>query len=83
LFERTVNVDTPLTTNQLLTLQSYMKTVGAQFLHRVDAFAAVDLQENTSVQPGEVADIRAGLQCYLFVEPTTDSSPLRDAIEFN
>jgi hypothetical protein len=83
LFERTVNVDTPLTTNQLLTLQSYMKTVGAQFLHRVDAFAAVDLQENTVVQPGEVADIRAGLQCYLFVEPAADSSPLRDAIEFN
>jgi Family of unknown function (DUF6502) len=83
LFERTVNVDTPLTTKQLLSLQSYMKTVGAQFLHRVDAFAAVDLQENVGVQPGEVADIRAGLQCYLFVEPVSDSSPLRDAIEFN
>ena len=83
LFERTVNVDTPLTSDQLLALQSYMKTVGAQFLHRVDAFAAVDLQENVTVKPGEVADIRAGLQCYLFVEPVADSSPLRDAIEFN
>lgn len=83
LFERTVNVDTPLTADQLLALQSYMKTVGAQFLHRVDAFAAVDLQENVAVKPGEVTDIRAGLQCYLFVEPVADSSPLRDAIEFN
>ena len=83
LFERTVNVDTPLTINQLLALQSYMKTVGAQFLHRVDAFSAVDLQENVAVGPGEVADIRAGLQCYLFVEPVADSSPLRDSIEFN
>jgi len=83
LFERTVNVDTPLTSDQLLALQSYMKTVGAQFLHRVDAFAAVDLQENVTVKPGEVTDIRAGLQCYLFVEPVADSSPLRDAIEFN
>lgn len=83
LFERTVNVDTPLTSDQLLALQLYMKTVGAQFLHRVDAFAAVDLQENVTVKPGEVTDIRAGLQCYLFVEPVADSSPLRDAIEFN
>ena len=83
LFERTVNVDTPSTSDQLLALQSYMKTVGAQFLHRVDAFAAVDLQENVTVKPGEVTDIRAGLQCYLFVEPVADSSPLRDAIEFN
>lgn len=83
LFERTVNVDTPLTINQLLALQSYMKTVGAQFLHRVDAFGAVDLQENVPVRPGEVPDIRAGLQCYLFIEPVADSSPLRDAIEFN
>jgi hypothetical protein len=83
LFERTVNIDSPLTANQLLTMQLYMKTVGAQFLHRVDAFAAVDLQEKTAVQPGEVPDIRAGLQCYLFVEPVADSSPLRDAIEFN
>jgi hypothetical protein len=83
LFERTVNVDTPLTSDQLLALQSYMKTVGGQFLHRVDAFAAVDLQENVTVKPGEVTDIRAGLQCYLFVEPVADSSPLRDAIEFN
>ena len=83
LFERTVNVDSPLTFNQLLELQSFMKTVGAQFLQRVDAFAAVDLQEKMGVQPGEVANIRAGLQCYLFVEPDADASPLRDAIEFN
>jgi hypothetical protein len=83
LFERTVNVDTPLTEDQLLGLQAYMKTTGAQFLHRVDAFSAIDLQENVPVQPGEVPSIRAGLQCYLFVEPVADSSPLRDSIEFN
>jgi hypothetical protein len=83
LFERTVNVDTSLTEKQLLALQSYMKTTGAQFLQRVDTFAAVDLQEQVAVQPGEVADIRAGLQCYLFVEPTVDTSPLRNAIEFD
>ena len=59
-----------------------MKTTGAQFLQRVDTFAAVDLQEQVAVQPGEVADIRAGLQCYLFVEPKADTTPLRDAIEF-
>jgi hypothetical protein len=59
-----------------------MKTVGAQFLQRVDTFAAVDLQEQMPVKRGEIADIRAGLQCYLFVEPVADSSPLRDAIEF-
>jgi len=83
LFERTVNVDTSLTEKQLLALQSYMKTTGAQFLQRVDTFAAVDLQEQVAVQPGEVADIRAGLQCYLFVEPMADTAPLRDAIEFD
>lgn len=83
LFERTVSVDDPLTNNQLNELQAYMKTFGAQFLHRVDAFAAVDLQEKMGVKPGEVADIRAGLQCYLFIEPKVDTSPLRDAIEFN
>lgn len=82
LFERTVNVDAPLTAKQLLALQSYMKTVGAQFLQRVDTFSAVDLQEQMGAQPGEVADIRAGLQCYLFVEPNADTTPLRDAIEF-
>jgi hypothetical protein len=82
LFERTVNVDTPLTAKQLLALQSYMKTVGAQFLQRVDTFSAVDLHEQMGAQPGEVADIRAGLQCYLFVEPKADTTPLRDAIEF-
>ncbi len=83
LFERTVNVDTPLTAKQLLAMQSYMKTVGAQFLQRVDTFAAVDLQEQVGAQPGELADIRAGLQCYLFVEPTADTSPVRDAIKFD
>jgi hypothetical protein len=82
LFERTVSVDTALTNSQLLALQAYMKTVGAQFLQRVDAFAAIDLQEKMGVQPGEVADIRAGLQCFLFVERVADSQQLRDAIDF-
>jgi uncharacterized protein DUF6502 len=83
LFERTVSVDAPLSNSQLLALQGYMKTVGAQFLQRVDAFAAIDLQEQMGIQPGEVANIRAGLQCFLFVEPPTDATPLRDAIEFS
>jgi hypothetical protein len=82
LFERTVSVDALLSNAQLLALQSYMKTVGAQFLQRVDTFAAIDLQEKMGVQPGEVANIRAGLQCFLFVEPVSDSTRLRDAIEF-
>jgi hypothetical protein len=82
LFERTVTVDAPLSKSQLLELQAYMKTVGAQFLQRVDAFAAIDLREKMSVQPGEVADINVGLQCFLFVEHPADSTPLRDAIEF-
>jgi hypothetical protein len=83
LFERTMNVDALLTSEQLLELQSYLKVVGAQFLHRVDAFAAIDLQEKLGVRPGDVANIRAGLQCFLFVEPAADTTRLRDAIEFN
>jgi hypothetical protein len=82
LFERTVTVDSPLSKSQLLELQAYMKTVGAQFLQRVDAFAAIDLREKMAVQPGEVADINVGLQCFLFVEHPADSTPLRDVIEF-
>lgn len=83
LFERTMIVDAPLTRVQLLELQSYMKVVGAQFLQRVDAFAAVDLQEKMPPSPGEIADIRAGLQCFLYVEPDSDDTRLRDAIDFN
>jgi len=81
LFERTMIVDTPLTDAQLLDLQGYLKVVGGQFLQRVDTFAAVDLQ-NMGVRPGDVADIRAGLQCYLYVESVPDDTKLRDAIEF-
>ncbi len=83
LFERTVSVDTPLSARQLLELQAYMKTVGAQFLQRVDAFAAIDLQEKMGVSPGELANIRAGLQCFLFVERAADPIPLRDSIDFS
>jgi hypothetical protein len=81
LFERTMIVDAPLTSAQLLELQGYLKVVGGQFLQRVDTFAAVDLQ-NMGVKAGEVADIRAGLQCFLYVESAPDDTKLRDAIEF-
>jgi hypothetical protein len=81
LFERTMIVDAPLTNAQLLELQAYLKVFGGQFLQRVDTFAAVDLQEKMGVRPGEVADIRAGLQCFLFVESPPEDSRLRDAIE--
>jgi len=81
LFERTMIVDTPLTSSQLLELQGYLKVVGGQFLQRVDTFAAVDLQ-NMGVKAGDVADIRAGLQCFLYVESPPDETKLRDAIEF-
>jgi hypothetical protein len=82
LFERTMIVDAPLTSAQLLELQSHLKVVAGQFLQRVDTFAAVDLQEKMGVRPGEVANIRAGLQCFLYVESPPDETRLRDAIEF-
>jgi Family of unknown function (DUF6502) len=82
LFERTMIVDAPLTKVQLLELQAHLKVVGGQFLQRIDTFAAVDLQEKMGVKPGEIADIRAGLQCFLYVESATDDTRLRDAIEF-
>jgi hypothetical protein len=34
------------------------------------------------VKAGDVADIRAGLQCFLYVESPPDETKLRDAIEF-
>jgi hypothetical protein len=40
------------------------------------------LQEKMGIKPGEVADIRAGLQCFLYVESAPDDTKLRDAIEF-
>jgi Family of unknown function (DUF6502) len=82
-FERTVSVDSPLTSAQLVALQSHLKVVGGQFLQRLDSFAAVDLRKDVDTQPGEVADIRAGLQCFLYVEPTPDETRLRDAIKFD
>lgn len=81
LFERTMIVDAPLTGPQLLELQAYLKVFGGQFLHRVDAFAAIDLQEKMQPKPGEVADIRAGVQCFLYVEAPPDQTRLRDAID--
>jgi hypothetical protein len=82
-FERTMIVDAPLTSSQFVALQSYLKVFGGQFLQRLDTFAAVDLQEKMRSQPAEVADIRAGLQCFLYVEPAPDGMPLRDAIDLN
>ena len=58
------------------------RLLGASFYSRVDAFGAIDLHEKMTVRPGEVANISAGLQCYLFVEPVADATRLRDAIEF-
>jgi len=83
LFERTVVVHSLLSKPQLLELQSYMKTVGGQFLQRVDAFTSVELQERVELKPGDNAEIRAGLQCFLYVEPFPDDVRLRDAIEFS
>jgi hypothetical protein len=82
LFERTMIVDAPLTTGQLRELQGYLQLFGGQFLQRVDTFAAVDLQEKMGFKAGEAADIRAGLQCFLYVESTPDNTRLRDVIEF-
>jgi hypothetical protein len=83
LFERTMIVDSPLTEAQLRELQGHLKVVGGQFLQRIDKFAAVDLHEKMGIKPGEVADIRAGLQCFLYVESDPDNTPLRDAIDFS
>ncbi|HEX4241647.1 MAG TPA: DUF6502 family protein [Steroidobacteraceae bacterium] len=83
LFERTMIVDAPLTAPQLAELHSYLKVVGGQFLQRVDTFAAVDLQEKVGTRQGELPDIRAGLQCFLYVEAQPDTTKLRDAIEFS
>jgi hypothetical protein len=83
LFERTMFVHEPLASYQLLELQAYLKVFGGQFLQRVDAFAAVDLQEKMALKQGDVAEIRAGLQCFLYVEPAPDTTRLRDVIEFS
>jgi len=83
LFERTMVVDSSLTKKQLLGLQAYLKVAGGQFLQRVDTFAAVDLQEQFILEPEDVADIRAGLQCFMYIEQDSDDSKLRDVIDFN
>ena len=83
LFERTMIVDSPLTQAQLLAFQSHLKTAGAQFLQRVDRFAAIDLHENMVPPPGATADIRVGLQCFMYLEPDVDDRRLRDLIELD
>ncbi len=83
LFERTMVVDSPLTVRQFAALQEHLKVVGAQFLHRVDTFAAVDLQEKMAPSPGERADIHAGLQCFLYVEPELDQRRLSEVVDLD
>ena len=83
LFERTMVVDAPLSRAQLLELQAHVNIVGGQFLQRIDAFAAIDLREKAPVKSNEAADIRAGLQCFLFVEAPADNTQLRKTIISN
>ncbi len=82
LFERTMIVDSPLTRKQFVAFQTYLKVAGGQFLQRLDTFAAVDLQKYVIPEPGVPANIRAGLQCFLYVESDSDDTKLRDLIEF-
>lgn len=70
LFERTMIVDQPLSESQLLEFQAYLKIVGGQFLQRVDAYAAIDLREKVALKANEKGTISAGLQCFLFIEPS-------------
>ena len=81
LFERTMIVDAPLTKRQFIALQNHLKIAGAQFLHRVDSFAAVDLRENMPAAPDENPEIRTGLQCFLYVESEPDDRRLSDLLE--
>lgn len=83
LFERTVTIDVPLTTRQLLALQSYMKLNGGQLLQRIDSYAAVELQEKVPRQAGDAGAIRAGFSCFLFVEPKGEDIQLRDVVDFS
>jgi len=82
LFERTMVVDTPLTDYQLADLHSYMTVFGARFLHRTDAYAAVELHEKMPVKANDQPSIHAGVQCFLYVEPSRDTKRLRDVIDF-
>jgi len=81
LFERTMIVDAPLSDAQLRAFQNYLKTTCGQFLQRVDAYAAVDLQEKMARKPGEEATVRAGLQCFLYVQPAQDEVAFADLIK--
>lgn len=83
LFERTMVVDEPLTVRQFLALQDHLKVAGAQFLHRIDAFAAIDLKEKMAPRPNERGEIRAGLQCFLYVEPEADERKLKDIVDLD
>jgi|GEM_PF-2918695 len=82
LFERTTIVDLPLTRSQLHALQAFLKVVGGQFMQRVDSFSAVDLQRQDPIRVGEVANLRAGVQCFLYVEPKPDWTNSRAGIDF-
>ncbi len=76
LFERTMYVDALLTGPQLLAFQSYLKSVGGQFLQRVDSYAAIDLREEVVPRADEKAEIRAGLQCFLFIDDASETPKL-------
>jgi Family of unknown function (DUF6502) len=79
-FDRTMNVDAPLSDAQMRAFEDYLKTTCGQFLQRVDAYAAIDLQEKMIRKPGEEANLRAGLQCYSFQAPSQEEISFGDLI---
>ena len=83
LFERTMVVDSPLTRRQFVALQDHLKTAGAQFLQRLDSFAAIDLHENMPAAPDESAEIQAGFQCFLYVESAPEDRRLADILDLH
>ncbi len=80
-FERTMIVDAPLTNDQFQELQQYLRVVGAQFLNRIDAFAAVDLRKKIVPRVSDTPSIRAGLESFLYVESEVDEAPIKDFID--
>ena len=82
LFERTMFVADPLTHSQLRALQEYLKDSGGLFLQRADAFSSVDLRKQKFSKVDEAADKRAGLEIFLYVEPTDSPVLVRTNIDF-
>ena len=75
-------VANPLTHSQLRVLQEFLKDFGGQFLQRADSFSSVDLRKQKISKVDEVADKRAGLEIYLYVEPADNPVSVRKNIEF-